>query len=80
MISDNVIKDKLSKFYFRSVCIRLVALRMNLYQKAALSFKTVGDPWLRDNFSSFFSLERAEPQSCLKLLKDNQINELESMF
>jgi len=27
----------------RSVCIRLVALRMNLYQKLALSYKKVSD-------------------------------------
>jgi len=30
--------------YFRSVCIQLVALRMNLYLEVALSFKKVGDP------------------------------------
>ena len=26
------------------MCIKLVALRMNLYQEVALSFKKVGDP------------------------------------
>jgi len=29
------------------VCIKLVALRMNLYQEVALSFKKVGNPWCR---------------------------------
>ena len=28
----------------RSLCIKLVALRMNLYREVALSFKKVGDP------------------------------------
>ena len=28
------------------VCVELVALRMNLYRKVALSFKKVGDPVL----------------------------------
>jgi len=43
-MNDDKIEDKFSNFYFRSVCIKLVALRMNLYQKVALSFKKVGDP------------------------------------
>jgi len=34
----------LANLYFRRVYIRLVALRMNLYQEVALSFKKVGDP------------------------------------
>ena len=34
-----------ANFYFRSVCMKVVALRMNLYQEVALSFKKVGDPW-----------------------------------
>ena len=43
-INDNIIEDKFSKFYFRSVCIKLVSLRMILYQQVALSFRKVGDP------------------------------------
>jgi len=43
-----------ANFYFRSVCIKLVALRMNLYQEAALSSKKVGDPWLRQWLSNFY--------------------------
>jgi len=39
---------KLANFYFRSVCIKLVALRMNLYQEVVLSFRKVGYPWCRD--------------------------------
>ena len=27
------------------MCIKLVALRMNLYQEVALSLNKVGDPW-----------------------------------
>jgi len=27
------------------MCIKLVALRMNLHQEVAVSFKKVGDPW-----------------------------------
>jgi len=44
-INGNKISDKLSNFYFRSMWIKLVALRRNLYQEVALSFKKVGDPW-----------------------------------
>jgi len=39
----NIIQDKLSKFYFCSVCIELVTLRVNLYQEVALSLNKVGD-------------------------------------
>jgi len=46
VIDDKITEDKFSKFYFRSVCIKLVALRMNLYQEVALSFKKVDDPCL----------------------------------
>jgi len=35
--NDNIIENKLSNFYFRSMCIKLVALRMNLCQEVALS-------------------------------------------
>jgi len=34
-------------FIFRSLCIKLVDLRMNLHQEAALSFKKFGDPCLK---------------------------------
>jgi len=37
-------KTNYANFYFRSLCIKLVALRMNLYQEAALSFKMFGAP------------------------------------
>jgi len=40
-------KSNYANFYFKSLCIKLVALRMNLYQKAALSFKNFGDPCLK---------------------------------
>jgi len=43
---DNILEDKLSKFLFRSVCIKLESLRINLYKEVALSFKKVGDPIL----------------------------------
>jgi len=33
-----------ANFCFRGVCIKLVALRMNLYQEVAFSSKKVGDP------------------------------------
>jgi len=39
------LKTNLAYFYFKNLCIKLVALRMNLYQEVALSFKKVGDPW-----------------------------------
>jgi len=40
-------KTNYANFYFRSLCIKLVALRMNLYHEAALSFKKFGDPCLK---------------------------------
>jgi len=40
-------KTNYANFYFRCLCIKLGALRMNLYQKAALSFKKFGDPYLK---------------------------------
>jgi len=43
-IHDKIIEGKFTKFHFISVCIQLVALRMNLYHEVALSFKKVGDP------------------------------------
>ena len=39
------LKTNWAKFYFRSVCIKLVALRINLHQEVALSLKKVVDPW-----------------------------------
>jgi len=38
------LKTSLANFYFRSVCIKLVALRLNWYQEVAFSVKKVGDP------------------------------------
>jgi len=38
-------KTNYANFYFRSLCIKLVARRMNLYQEAAPSFKTFGGPY-----------------------------------
>jgi len=40
-------KTSYANFYFRSLCIKLVALRLNLYQEAALSFKKFADPCLK---------------------------------
>jgi len=40
-------KTNSANLYFRSLCIKLVAFRMNLYQEAALSFKKFGDPCLK---------------------------------
>ena len=40
-------KTNYANFYFRSLCIKLVALRINLYQEAALSFKKFRDPCLK---------------------------------
>jgi len=41
-------KTNYANYYFRSLCIKkLVALRMNLYQETALSFKKFGDPCLK---------------------------------
>jgi len=34
-------KTNLANFYFRSVCIKPVVLRMNLYREVALSFSGV---------------------------------------
>jgi len=39
-------KTNYAKFHFRSLCFKLVALRMNLYQVAALCCKMFGDPAL----------------------------------
>jgi len=38
------VKTNRENFYFISLRIKLVALRMNLYQEAALSFKRFSDP------------------------------------
>jgi len=40
-------KTNYANFYFRFLCIKLGALHMNLYQEAALSFKTFGVPYLK---------------------------------
>jgi len=40
-------KTNYANFYFRSLCINLVVFHMNLYQEAALSFKTFGAPFLK---------------------------------
>jgi len=40
-------KTNYANFYFRRLCIKLVALRMSVYQEAALSFKKFGDPCLK---------------------------------
>jgi len=37
-------KTNCVNFYFKSLCIKLVALRMNLFQVIALSFKKFSDP------------------------------------
>ena len=48
MINDNIIWRQIMQiFIFRSLCIKLVDLRMNLYQEAALSFKMFGDSCLK---------------------------------
>ena len=39
-------KTNYVNFYFRSLCIKMVALRKNFYQEAVLSFKKFGDPCL----------------------------------
>jgi len=44
-------KTNYANFYFRSLCIKLVALRMNLCHEAALSFKKFGHPALSTNLS-----------------------------
>jgi len=41
------VKTNYANLYFRSLCIELVALRMNLYQEATLSLKKFGDPCLK---------------------------------
>jgi len=43
-IHTKISEGKLSKTFISKVCIKLVALRMNLYQEVAHSFKKVGDP------------------------------------
>jgi len=40
-------KTNYANFYFRCLCIKLVALRMNLHQEAALSFKKFVGPCLK---------------------------------
>jgi len=40
-------KTSYANFYFRSLCIKLVDLRMSLYHEAALSFKKLADPCLK---------------------------------
>jgi len=44
-------KTNYANFYFRSLCIKLVVLRMNVYQEAALSFKKFCDSALNPNLS-----------------------------
>ena len=41
-------EGKLSKTFISEVCIKLVALRINLTQEVALSFKKVGDPYFTE--------------------------------
>jgi len=41
------LKTNCANFYFKSLCIKLVALRMNLYQEIALSFKQFSNPCLK---------------------------------
>jgi len=38
------LKTNGANFHFRSVCFKLVALRVNLYQEVALSFRKFADP------------------------------------
>jgi len=63
------LKANWAKFYFKSVCIKLVALRINVYEEVALRFKKVGDPWskqktkqylIRDSFPSFITVASNE--------------------
>jgi len=35
------------QIFISEVCIKLITLRMNLYQEAALGFKKFGDPCLK---------------------------------
>ena len=44
-------KTNCANFYFKGPCIKLVALRMNLYQEIALSFKKFSDPALNPKLS-----------------------------
>jgi len=37
-------KKNCANFYFKSLCITLVALRMHLYQEIALRFEKFSDP------------------------------------
>jgi len=37
-------KINCANFYLKSLCIKLLALRMNLYQEIAPSFKKFSDP------------------------------------
>jgi len=46
-INTKISEGKLSKIFISEVCIKLVALRMMLYQEVAHSFRKVGDPWFR---------------------------------
>jgi len=48
-VNDNIIEDNFSKFYFRSVYIKLVALCMNLYQEVALVPKRLVTPVVHTN-------------------------------
>jgi len=38
-------KTNCANFYLKSLCIKLVALRMNLYREIAPSFKKFSDLW-----------------------------------
>ena len=44
-------KTNCASFYLKSLCIKLVALRMNLYQEIAPSFKKFSDPAVKPNQS-----------------------------
>jgi len=45
-INTRISEGKLNKILLSEVCIKLVSLRMNLYQAVAHSFKKVGDQCL----------------------------------
>jgi len=44
-------KTNCASFYLKSLCIKLVALRMNLYQEIAPSLKSLVTPALNPNLS-----------------------------
>jgi len=60
-------KTNYANFYFRSLCIKLVALCMNLYQEAALSFKNFGDPALNPNLNLCLSTFQLKVNQCYQI-------------